>query len=105
MRFVSVLMFSAFLLLSGCNVATTMKDMTAKQKAVQEAIQQKTGLQTQVGWLERNGQLAQITVAFEEAAVGDKKVSELETSVKEAIQTSFQTQPQVLCVQILTKKQ
>ena len=103
MRLIFTLMLSASLLFLGCGAVGDMKDMFAKQGLVQEAIKENYGLQSQVGWNMHNGVLKQVTVTFSADEVHDKKVSELEVIVQEAVYGAFESTPQVLNVQIACK--
>ncbi len=102
MRLQVTLLISVFLLV-GCNAVSDMKDMFERQELVQKAIKEKYGLQSQVGWNMHNGRLTQVTISFNAEQVRDKKVSELETAARDAVETSFKSKPQVLNVQIACK--
>ena len=103
MRSITVLILSIFLLFLGCNAVTDMKDMYAKQGMVQEAIKEKYGLNSRVGWNMHNGVLTQVTVVFSADEVRDRRVAELEAVVKEAVAEAFASTPKILNVQIACK--
>lgn len=103
MRFIFVLVVSSSLLFLGCGAVSDMKDMFAKQGLVQEAIKENYGLHSQVGWNMHNGVLKHVTVVFFADEVRDKKVSELEVVVQNAVYGAFESTPQVLNVQISCK--
>lgn len=102
MRLLATILCSVFLL-AGCNAVSDMTDMFEKQSLVQQAITEKYGLQSQVGWNMHNGKLTQVTVSFRAEQVRDKMVSELEAVARDAVETSFKSKPQVLNVQIACK--
>ena len=103
MRVFSVIVLLASLLFSGCGAVSDMKDMFGKQSLIQEAIQKNYGLQSQVGWNMHNGILKHVTVSFFADEVRDKKVSELEMVVQEAVNGAFESTPQALNIQIACK--
>ncbi len=103
MKVFFVLILSSSILLFGCGAVSDMKDMFAKQGLVQEAIKENYGLQSQVGWNMHNGILKHVTVVFFADEVRDKKVSELEVVVQEAVHGAFESTPQVLNLQIACK--
>lgn len=103
MRLAFVLILSSSLLFLGCGAVSDMKDMFAKQGLVQEAIKESYGLQSHVGWNMHNGILKHVTVIFFADEVRDKKVSELEIVVQEAVYGAFESTPQVLNLQIACK--
>ena len=77
--------------------------MFAKQGMVQEAIKEKYGLNSQVGWNMHNGVLTQVTVVFSADEVRDRRVSELVAVVQEAVSEAFESTPKALNVQIACK--
>lgn len=75
----------------------------ALQELLQTALKEKYGLASRVGWDIHRGVLAQVTVSFDAEEVRDKKVSELDAAVREAVAASFERAPRMLNVEIACK--
>ncbi len=100
MRFLAVLLLSASIISTGCEMVNDMKSMFENEKSAKKAIKEKHGLQSQISWHMNNGELTYITVTFLAEEVRDKRVAELEAAVKEAVAASFKLPPRELNVNI-----
>ncbi len=86
--------------LAGCDAVSDMKEMFKKQEIVQEAIKEKYGWESQVGFKMHNGVLTRVTLVLNADDVREEKVSRLDNIAREVIESSFKSEPQAIFIQI-----
>ena len=78
--------------LFGCDVVSTVTEGFKEAKAVENDLQQATGMRPDVGFEWKNGNLVQVTVAFPQL-YDSKPVGELAAAVRKAVATEFKQKP------------
>jgi hypothetical protein len=79
--------------LFGCDVVSTVTEGFKESKAVENDLQQATGMRPDVGFEWKNGNLLQVTVAFPQL-YDNKPIGELAAAVQHAVATEFKQKPQ-----------
>jgi len=79
--------------LFGCDVVSTVTEGFKEAKAVENDLQQATGMRPDVGFEWKNGNLVQVTVAFPRLYDG-KPIDELAAAVQHAVASKFKQKPQ-----------
>lgn len=92
-------MFLALSLL-GCDTFEDMTEIFEKQGLAQEAIKEKTGWDSQVGFNLQNGILTYVSVTLYSDDVRNKRVAELERLVLGVVHDVFKSDPQTIYIQI-----
>jgi hypothetical protein len=88
--------------LFGCDVVSTVTNGLKEAEAVENDLQQATGVRPDVGFDWKNGQLVQVTVAFPQLYDG-KPIGDLAAAVRKAVATEFEQKPQTILLTFALK--
>jgi len=81
--------------LFGCDVVSTVTNGFKEAKAVENDLQQATGVRPDVGFDWKNGNLVQVTVTFPRPYDG-KPFGELVAAIRKAVASEFKQKPQTI---------
>ncbi len=88
------------LVLTGCDTFEDMSEIFEKQGIAQDAIKEKTGWESQVGFNINNGVLTNVSVILNANDVRSKTVSELEEVVQSVVSETFKSKPKTVYIQV-----
>ena len=86
--------------LFGCDVASDIKGMFNKQRAVQNLVKEKYGWEAQVGFNIHNGVLSHVALVLSANDVREESVARLEAIAREVVSASFASTPKAIYIQI-----
>ena len=89
-------------LVSGCDVASTIKESMAQSNAAAAAIEKQVGVKPEVGFNYQNGALVTVTVQFSSAL--PISIEDLEKVSHAAVLDAFKNEPANLVLSFVFKK-
>ena len=87
---------------TGCDFVDDFSEMMDTKEQAQNWVKENYGWDSQVGFNYVNGSLADLTLVLSADAVGDKTAAELEKITGELVMQFFESQPEVIYIQIVS---